>query len=296
MTRAYHALTAEPWAIEPSWLPLMAALAQRDRSAPEVVEREGWSARDLEPFAGPSGRRLEGARYTMVTQDGVAILPVFGPIFPRANMMTEMSGAASVSALQADHRLALENPDVGAILLLFDTPGGAVSGINAFADQLAANRKRKLTMSHVSGTAASAGFWLAASGGEIALDRTSMVGSIGVVAAVPKQVEPDGGGQLRVEVVSTNAPAKRPDPTTDDGLATIRETLDAIEAEFIADVARGRGVSTKKVIEEFGQGGMRVGADAVAHGMADRVQGFEATLKQLTQAVSAQRKVAALKK
>ncbi|NFV80006.1 S49 family peptidase [Magnetospirillum aberrantis] len=293
--RAFQALTSEPWAIEPSWLPILAALAQRNHGAPELKAVEGWSKRDYDLFAGPAGRRLEGARYTMVTDGGVAIIPVFGPIFPRANMMTEYSGAASATQLQADHAIALRHPDVGAVMMLYDTPGGAVSGINALADQINAGKKSKYTMSYVSGTAASAGYWLASQGHEIAGERTAMVGSIGVVAAMPKQVEADGDGYLTVEVVSSNAPNKRIDPTTDDGQAKVREMLDAIEAEFIADVARGRGIKAADVPERYGQGGVLVGAAAKAAGMIDKIQSYEASVAALSRMVANQRKVEALK-
>lgn len=293
--RAFQALAGEPWAIEPSWLPILAALAQRNHGAPELKAVEGWAKRDCDLFAGPAARRLDGARYAMITDAGVAIIPVFGPIFPRASMMTEYSGAASATQLQADHAIALHHPDVGAVMMLYDTPGGAVSGINALADQVYAGRKSKYTMSFVSGNAASAGYWLASQGSEIVAERTGIVGSIGVVAGMPKQVEADGDGYMTIEVVSSNAPNKRVDPSTDDGQAKVRETLDSIEAEFIADVARGRGVKADVVTEKFGQGGVLVGAAALAAGMIDKIQSYETSVASLARMVANQRKVETLK-
>jgi ClpP class serine protease len=294
MTRAFKALTADPWAIDPSWLPLMAALAQRNQSAPEVEAAKGWQARDYDLMAGPGAQRLAGADRAYVV-DGVAVLPVTGPIFPRSNMMTALSGATSITMLQNDYRIALQSPDVFAIMLVIDSPGGHVSGINSMADTIAAGNKRKPTMAHVAGTAASAAYWLASSAGQITLERTGIVGSIGVVAAVPKQVEPDSEGYVDIEVVSSNAPNKRPDPTSEDGVAEIRATLDAIEAQFIADVARGRNTTATKVKSDFKQGGVAIGSAAVEAGMADRVQSQEATLNSLRRYAANQRKLQALK-
>jgi ClpP class serine protease len=296
MFRAFQALAAEPWAIEPSWLPILSAIAQRHRDAPEVQAVQGREVRDLSFYAGPAVQAIPGARRAVMTADGVAIVPVTGPIFPRANMMTEMSGATSVATLQNDYRAALASDDVGAILLLIDSPGGAVSGINATADIIAQGKKQKYTSAFVAGTAASAAYWIASAANEIRLERTGMVGSIGVVAAVPKQVEPGVDGFVAVEIVSSNAPNKRPDPTTDDGAAQIRTMLDKIEAQFIADVARGRGVSAKTVTEEFGRGGIEVGADAVTKGMADQVSSYDAALGALAKMVKAQRRVKSLRK
>lgn len=294
MTRAFRALTAEPWAIEPSWLPLLAAVAQRDHSSPHVQERDDWVQRDFALMAGPGAQKLPGASRAYIV-DGVAVIPVTGPIFPRANMMTEQSGATSITTLSADYRAALASPDVGGIMLLVDSPGGAVSGINSFADLVAAGTKKKMTCAHVSGTCASAAYWIASSASQITMERTGIVGSIGVVACLAKQVAPDREGMMDVEVVSSNAPAKRVDPTTEDGASEVRKTLDAIEASFIADVARGRGVTVAQVKSDFGQGGVKVGSAAVSAGMADRVQSYETALSAMQRTVRNARRMDALR-
>lgn len=294
MSRVFQALTAEPWAIIPDELHKLSAIAQRH---PLPGAREGepeYSKRDYQIMAGPGAQKLAGAQRAYVI-DGVAIIPVTGPIFPRANMMTEMSGATSITSLQNDHRVAMANAEIGAIMLLVDSPGGAVSGVSAFADMVAAGAKIKPTIAHVSGTAASAAYWIATQAGEIALDRTGIVGSIGVVAGIPKQVEPDSDGYVNIEIVSSNAPNKRPDPTSEDGVSEIRGLLDAIETQFIGDVAKGRKVSTDKVISDFGQGGVKAGAAAKSVGMVDKVQSQDATLNAMCRIVANQRKLAALK-
>jgi len=294
MSRALHALTAEPWAITPDALQMIAGIIAR-HDLPDASKGEpDFVKRDYALMAGPGAQRLAGTQRAFVI-DGVAIIPITGPIFPRANMMTEMSGATSITMLQNDYRTAIENKDVGAILLLMDTPGGAVSGINAFADAVAAGAKRKMTIAYVAGTAASAGYWIASAAAEIVMDRTSLVGSIGVVAAVPKQKEPDADGDVRIEIVSSNAPNKRPDPESEDGRAEIVAMLDAIEAQFIADVARGRKVTVAKVKSDFRQGGVAVGAAAVTLGMADKVQSYEATVNGMRRAVANQKRLEALK-
>ncbi|TPL40683.1 S49 family peptidase [Mesorhizobium sp. B2-4-6] len=295
MTRAFQAVTAEPWAIEPSWLPLLAAIASRNQSGPEIDAAKDWQKRDFDLMAGPTAQRLAGASRTYVA-GGVAILPITGPIFPRANMMTEMSGATSITMLHNDYRAALDNKDVGAILLLMDTPGGAVSGINGFADAVAAGALKKMTVAHVVGSAASAGYWIASAANEITIERTALVGSIGVVSAVPKQVEPDADGEMLIEIVSTNAPNKRPDPSTEDGRGEIVAVLDAIEQQFVADVAKGRKTSVDKVIADFGKGGVKVGKAAVSAGMADKVQSQETTLAGLQRMVRNQQRLADLKR
>lgn len=293
MTAALRALSAEPWAIRPDYLQFMAGLAALDRdgrAARRSAEGEDWFRLDLQAAAGPTAQRLEGARYSLLTRDGVAIVPIVGPIFPRANLMTEMSGTGTSAAMLArDLQIARDSVEVGAIMLMVDSPGGSPTGINALADQIYAMRGTKQVLAHVSGSAASAAYWLASAAGELVVEKTSIVGSIGVVAAISKQVEPDANGELAIEIVSSNAPNKRPDPQTDDGQAEIRSLLDSIETQFIADVARGRKTTAAKVKSDFGGGGSKVGAAAVAAGMADRVQTYERSYSQLARTAANER-------
>jgi ClpP class serine protease len=291
--RAFQALTAEPWAIEPSWLPLLAAMALREQ--PSIKPDPTWAAHNIDIYAGPGAKKMEGARYATVTADGVALIPVFGPIFPRANMMTEVSGATTAQGVLADYRLALANPEVGATMVLMDTPGGAVTGIAALADAFWAGRRQKPLAVHVLGNMASAGFWVGSQGAPVTIDRTSVVGSLGVLAGLSKQVEADAEGKMAFDIVSSNAPDKSPDPSTEEGAGKIRAMLDAIESQFITDVARGRGSTPTKVKADFGQGGVLVGADAVAAGMADKVCSFEAAYREVAASVANARKLQRLK-
>lgn len=293
-SRVFRAITAEPWAIEPSWLPIIAALALRNHAAPEVEALQDWQRRDFDLLAGPTAQRLPGSYRTMVDR-GVATIPVMGPIFPRANMMTDYSGATSITMLQNDLQLALDNSEVGAIMMLFDSPGGAVSGVGSFAQFLAAATKKKKIVSQVAGSAASAAYWLASQTPEIYIDRTGIVGSIGVVAALGKQVQPNADGEITIEIVSSNAPNKRPDPTTEEGVSEVVGTLDSIEKLFVGDVASGRGVSPDKVRSDFGRGGVKVGAEGVAAGMANKVQSQAATFDMLRRMVANQRRQDALR-
>ena len=257
--RALMAIRNQPWAIMPEWLPAIEAIAERAMDAPELqaLRDSGQTARYGEALAA-MGSRLEGSRLSTI-RDGVAAIPVFGPIFPRANIMTELSGATSLDLLAHDLRVAQASPAVHHILMVYDTPGGHVSGVAEFAGAIAASHKPATAF--VSGLGCSAGYWLASPSKEIVADRSAMVGSIGVV--------------------SSHAPMKRLDYATEEGRAALRAEIDQIEDVFIDDVARGRKVSRATVISEFGKGGTMVGKAAKAAGMVDRLDSLDATLTRL---------------
>jgi hypothetical protein len=84
--------------------------------------------------------------------------------------------------------------------------------------------------------------------------------------------------QTRIEIVSSQSPNKRPDVTTDAGRAQVQTLVDRLGQEFVATVAANRRTTEAKVLTDFGQGGVLVGADAVAAGMADQVTTLERLL------------------
>ena len=266
-TSAIDLIMQRHWAITPDALQNISRIAVRQNE-------------DVEVLAGRLGQPLKYT-YKSTVHGNVAVLPLVGPVFPKANMMTEISGATSLSLLSHDLAELMDNDAIDAIILDVDSPGGVAFGPAEFAEQVRAAGQRKPVIAYVGGMACSAAYWIAAAATEIVAHKTSILGSIGVVTAVPYQAEPDGNGDMYVEVVSSNAKNKRPDPRTDAGLAEIRRELDDLEAEFVKGVAAYRGVTVDRVLSDFGKGGVLIAADAVKVGMADRVGSFEDVLADL---------------
>lgn len=281
LTAVLAAIRTQRWAILPDYLHAIEALAVRAYETGTLGDlREDGHAERLasaHEAVAAVGDRLDGAAYSTV-RDGVAVVPVLGPIFPRANLVNSSAGGTSLDAIMRDFRVAQASDQVERIVLLIDSPGGVVSGLGEAADQI--HSSGKPVTAFVTGMAASAAYWLGSQAGEIVLDRGAGVGSIGVVASLSRQVGPDQDGRMSHEIVSSGAPYKRPDPTTDEGRASIQAEVDGIEAVFVSDVARGRKVKPATVRSEFGQGGMLSAARAVDVGMADRIGTLDGVLRE----------------
>lgn len=237
-----------------------------------------WADREQEYRAVQlqGGGKLEGSRRAIL-RDGVALVPVLGPIFRRGNLMTELSGATSLEMIARDLAAAMASESVKAILLEVDSPGGQASGIAELAAHLVAMNRKKPIHAYIGGTGASAAYWLAAACGGITLSPTALVGSIGVLAAYQRDAEDE------ITIVSSQSPKKKPDLETAEGRAQIQQVLDDLAAVFVSDVARYRAVSEGTVLSDFGQGGVLVGRNAVRVGMADRLGSLESTLRALAQ-------------
>lgn len=265
MSKAFELAASQPWLMQPCALDNLLAIADRCGDPSALLAKRG--------------DQLETARRVEV-RDGVAIVPITGPIFRYANLFTEISGATSTQVLATDIQAALDDPRVRAIVLNIDSPGGVASGINELADLVHAGRDRKRIVAYGGGTVASAAYWIASAAHEIVLDETALAGSIGTVVEAVVQGE-GANGAKRYQIVSRNAPNKRPDLGTEEGRAKVGETVDALAGVFEAKVARNLNVAVEKIPEMGDYGGLRVGAAAVEHGLAHRLGSLESVITEL---------------
>ncbi|MGP3711761.1 S49 family peptidase [Brucella sp. RRSP16] len=266
--RALRAALTEPWAITAEGLELVLSVAARENDV-SIDALEAYRAEHV-----PTAERL-------TRRGSVGVLDVRGPLVNRANLFTAISGATSYDILRRDLQLALDDPSISAIVMSYDTPGGAVTGVDELAKAIRAGKAIKPIVAYVGGSAASAGYWLASQSTEIVIADTALLGSIGVRAALQDTSKKDAEAG-RIEFISSQSPGKRTDLSTDEGRARIQRTIDALAEVFIATVAEGRGVKPDDVIANFGGGDVLIGSAAVAAGMADRIGNFEAVIKELS--------------
>lgn len=265
-------LSDQPWAITEGFAQRMLEIYY------VALERKARGEElDKKALEKELGRPLDNT-HTVTIRDGVATIPVEGPIFRRADMFTEISGATTVETLAKDFNEALSDPNVSAIVLYVDSPGGEVNGVNEFSDMIYAARGQKPVVSYVAHLGASAACWIATAADSVVIDATASMGSIGVIAAVR---DPTKENKREIEFVSSQSPNKRPDPTKEAGKAQIQSFVDDLAQVFVDTVARNRNVSAEKVVSDFGSGALLVGQKAVDAGLADRVGSYEQVLAEL---------------
>lgn len=231
----------------------------------------------LEALAVSRGRELAGTRYGRLHDNGVAVIDLVGPIFPRANMMT-MSGATSISQFTNDVFRAYESDDVRAIVYNIDSPGGDVRGIGEASTVLnkLALKGKKPIKAYAYGYAASAAYYIGSSVGpnNFTGNMSSLTGSIGVVlTAMAKE-------KGQIEIVSSQSPNKRPDPTEEGGLALLQRRVDDLGEIFVGDVARNRGITPERVLSHYGQGEAFVGPRAKKQGLIDKIGSLSSVVEE----------------
>jgi ClpP class serine protease len=203
----------------------------------------------------------------------IAVIDIKGAIISRGTWFSAFLGIADTETLAANFQKAVLDPAVSEIVLDIDSPGGMVTGVNEFAGLIRASKKK--VTAYIGGTGASAAYWIASAADKIYIDDTARVGGIGVVIGFRKE---DG---KTVEFVNTASPNKRMDIASDEGKAAIIAEADAIADVFIGAVARNRKRSTEYVKNNFGRGGVFVGASAVASGMVDGIRSFTEVIMRI---------------
>jgi signal peptide peptidase SppA len=288
MVKYPHVLLAcinELWAMEPMKLRtitrfLLAANLGNRAEASVINIAPDWGKAEQDKARALTEKRDEIIRNK---SGNVAVIPVFGALVQRADMFSELSGAASYQRIAQTLRGAVADPEIKAIVMAFDSPGGTVPGCEELAAELRMARDVKPLIGVADPLAASAAYWLLSQCTEVVAAPSSSAGSIGVytihedVSELLTQAGIDVtmifSGKYKVE-------GNEFEPLSEEAKQFIQQRVDQVGAKFIRDVAAGRGIDEKDVRETFGQGRMYQADELLKRGMIDRIGSLDDTLER----------------
>lgn len=265
-------IVTAPWAIIPEKLIEIRGIYETHLRGEKI---------DLKSIEAALGRPLDNRPQGYEVVDGVAVIPVDGVIAKRMNLFTQISGGVSTDLLAQDLKAALEDPEVKAIVLDIDSPGGTVDGTVDIARLIYESRGIKPIVAFTDGMMASAAYWIGSAADKVYIgnDATS-VGSIGVVAThqdVSKAQEMAGVKTTEVYAGRYKRVASQYEPLTDEGRATIQERVDYIYSVFVNAVTAHRGVSEREALA-MADGRIFTGTQAVEAGLVDGVSTLDAVI------------------
>lgn len=274
-----------PWAIQPDKLleiqSIYATHLRGDKIDIEAVEKR-------------LGRPLNNEPKGYEIRDGVAVLPVSGVLAKKMNLFSSISGGASYELIARDFNQAIADPAVEAVALVIDSPGGTVDGVQQLGDAVFSARGVKPVGAIADGMMASAAYWIGAQADVVmAASDTTMVGSIGVVAAhrdISAAEEKAGIKTTEITAGAYKRISSEHAPLSEEGRADIQSRVDYLYEIFVGDVAKARGVSIEKVLADMADGRVFIGQQAVSAGLVDGVStldGLIANLKQRAAGVAA---------
>ena len=214
-------------------------------------------------------------------------LPSFGGevaliVATGAIMMDGAEGETIGASTVREHiREARRNPNVKALVLRVDSPGGS-----AFASEII---RQELELTQLAGkpvvvsmgdVAASGGYWIAATADRIIAHPATITGSIGVFALIPTFDQALESLGVRQDGVGTTPLSfgQSPAQGLSEPLKQILQTsIEHTYARFTELVARGRQLSPEQV-EEIAQGRVWIGSDAQRLGLVDELGGLDRAL------------------
>lgn len=218
------------------------------------------------------------------SQGAIAVLPLYGVIAQRMNMMMQASGGTSTQMFGAALQDALNDDTVKAIVIDIDSPGGDVFGVQELAQMIYEARDIKPIVAIANSLAASAAYWLGAQASEFVVTPGGMVGSVGVYCVhfdYSKANEIEGITPTYISAGKYKIEGNPDEPLTEDAVAFIQGQVNEYYSAFTADVARGRGVPVDVVVSNFAEGRVLTAKPAKAAGMVDRVQTFDQVVARL---------------
>jgi signal peptide peptidase SppA len=267
-----RALSAFPWAILPAKmdeiLAFLELVAAGEKVDPAIVAE--YAA------VGRPGDRQAGS---------VAVLPLQGVIAQKMNMMSAMSGGTSTERFAQAFRDALDNPQVSAIVLDVDSPGGSVFGVDELAAEIRASRGAKPIVAVANSLMASAAYWIGSQADELVVTPGGQVGSIGVLAVHTDYSAANEQAGIRPTIISAGkykAEGADAFPLSAEALSHAQSMVDEYYQSFTGAVAAGRGANRSDVQNGYGQGRVLGARQAKAAGLVDRIDTLDATLQRLS--------------
>jgi len=183
-------------------------------------------------------------------EDGIGTVSIDGPILRKPDVFARvLMGATCSEDIGAALREAGDRPDIKAVFLDIDSPGGTVAGTPELAASVASINERKPVYAFSSGLMCSAAYWIASQARAIYATPSARVGSIGVVQAVIDDTAALDARGIKVEVFAVGkykAMGAPGTPLTDDQRELINSNLAETASEFHAAVlARGRAIPSE---------------------------------------------------
>ncbi len=269
--RIMRAVRATPWAIQPEKFEAMLAFLElKIQGGSPTAE----TLAQIRAAADVSAARAQNVSSS--SKGSVAVLPLYGLIMHRGNLMNDISGPSGTSTEQftQQFRQAMNDPSVQAIVIDVDSPGGSVEGVDELAQEIYNGRKQKKITAISNCLCASAAYYLASQCSEVVVSPSSLTGSVGVYSVHEddsKYLDNLGVKMTMIASSPTKVEGNSYEPLSDDARAHMQEMVDTFNMMFEKAVARGRGVTRDEVQKKFGQGRVFPAQQAVKLGLADSV-------------------------
>lgn len=183
----------------------------------------------------------------LTVEDGVGIISINGPIIRNPDLISQiLFGATDTDEILAAVNEAGARPDVKAMFLDIDSPGGSVNGTPELAQAVADASRAKYVYAFSAGLMCSGAYWVASQCDAIYVTPSARVGSIGVILPVIDTSEALRTNGIKIEVFAAGKFKSAGTPgvaLTEEQRAWLQTGVEEIATDFrAAALARGRKI------------------------------------------------------
>jgi signal peptide peptidase SppA len=238
-------------------------------------------ARRVETHNSFQGDDQRNKRKPYAMSGGVAVISIEGPMSKGGAPSLE-EGCSTVQ-IRRQIRQAVSDPDVTAIAILVDSPGGTVAGCADLAADVKSAADSKPTYAYIEDMGASAAYYVASQCNQIYANSSALVGSIGTFGMVMDSSAMAEKVGLRAHMIRSGQHKGVGAPgvaVTDENVSEMQKMVDTFASQFVSAVNKGRNLSLKAG-DDVADGRVFVGTQARQKGLVDGITSFDNMLAKL---------------
>lgn len=223
------------------------------------------------------------------TTGNIAVVVVQGAIVDGPDA-PGMAGSDTIAAQLREARL---DPEVKALVLRVNSPGGSVTASEQIRAEVAALKQSgKSVVVSMGGVAASGGYWVSTPANYIIASPSTITGSIGIFGVVTTFEDSLSEIGVHTDGVSTSplADATVTKALTPEFSELMQLYIESGYSNFINLVAKSRH-KTPEEVDKIAQGRVWVGSDAKANGLVDKLGDFDDAVAKAAELASVEHPV-----
>lgn len=231
-----------------------------------------------------SGTQIRGQMGIGAARVGrVVIVPVMGVLLKNASMWEMIFGATPTEEITAIVERAGSDPEVDAIVLHVDSPGGIMPGIAELGDAVFKARESKEVVTVVDGFGASAAYYVGSQAHRMVAGRMDEVGSIGVrmlLYDVSEAFSKEGIEAVVIDTGEHKSVGAWGAPVTPAQRKELQRGVDVAYEDFLVAVERGRAIK-RGALKPSADGRMFFAGEAMELGLLDGVASIKGVVEEL---------------
>jgi protease IV len=224
----------------------------------------------------PKVEPLQEKELTGTGKDKIVLMDLSGVISEEEKGTSFLPEPNMVARLKEELKKAEQDPEVKAVVLRIDSPGGTVTASDILYHELEVFKQKtgKKVIASIMSLGASGGYYVAVASDKIVAQPTTVTGSIGVimlnvnVKGLMEKIGVTGTPIKSGEFKDMGSPLR---PMTDEEKKLFQGIIDQMYDRFVSVVADGRKNLTEKQVRKAADGRVYTAKQALDLGLVDQI-------------------------